>query len=74
MSTIATRTSSYHVQGLTCGHCVRAVTEEISAVPGVRDVAVDLPTGRVTVTSDREVARDEIAVAVDEAGGYQLAS
>ncbi len=73
MSTTTTRTSSYHVQGMTCGHCVGSVTQEISALPGVCDVAVDLPTGQVTVTSDREIGRDEVSAAVDEAG-YQLAS
>ncbi|MGB8650085.1 MAG: cation transporter, partial [Mycobacteriales bacterium] len=42
-------TSSYTVTGMTCGHCVTSVTEEISALAGVRDVAVDLASGRVTV-------------------------
>ena len=35
-------TSTYTVVGMTCGHCVSSVTEEVSQVPGVTDVAVDL--------------------------------
>ena len=68
-----TTATTYQVDGMTCGHCVAAVTQEISALSGVRDVAVDLPTGSVTVTSDRRLDRDEVAAAVDEAG-YQLGS
>ena len=64
---------TYHVQGMTCGHCVSAVSQEIGALPGVRDVTVDLRSGQVTVCSDREMTHAEIASAVDEAG-YQLAS
>jgi copper chaperone len=69
IATIAT----YQVNGMTCAHCVGAVTQEITALTGVRDVTVDLPSGRVTVTSDRQLDRDEVAAAVDEAG-YELAS
>jgi copper chaperone len=60
------------VTGMTCNHCVTAIHEEVSAVPGVQRVQVDLPTGRLTLQADREIGRDEIAAAVDEAG-YQLA-
>jgi copper ion binding protein len=56
------------VRGMTCGHCERAVTEEVGRVEGVRDVVVDLAGGTVTVTVDRPVDRAEIAAAVDEAG------
>ena len=73
MSSTATCTSTYRVEGMTCGHCVRAVTQEISSLPGVSDVIVDLPTGRVTVCSERAMTDAEIAAAVDEAG-YQVAS
>jgi copper chaperone CopZ len=69
----STRTSIYDVEGMTCGHCSSAVSREISALAGVCDVTVDLPTGQVTVSSDREMTREVIAAAVDEAG-YQLAS
>lgn len=63
--------TAYTVEGMTCGHCVSAVTEEISRITGVHDVQVDLGTGRVTVTSDAPLERDAVAAAVDEAG-YEL--
>jgi copper chaperone len=63
--------STYTVQGMTCGHCVNAVREEVSRIDGVRDVHVDLPTGTVTVIGDRTPATDEIHAAITEAG-YQL--
>ncbi|GAB3885933.1 heavy-metal-associated domain-containing protein [Kibdelosporangium lantanae] len=65
--------STYIVTGMTCGHCVSSVTEEIGEINGVQDVQVDLSTGNVTVTSDRELTHEEIRSAVTEAG-YQLAS
>ncbi len=68
-------TTTYPVTGMTCGHCVTAVTEEVSALPGVTGVEIDLvpgSTSRVTVTSDEPLQRDAVAAAVDEAG-YQLA-
>ncbi|MFC0432471.1 heavy-metal-associated domain-containing protein [Kutzneria buriramensis] len=63
--------NTYTVQGMTCGHCVSSVTEEVGAVAGVRQVDVDLPTGRLTVTSDADVPEADIRAAVEEAG-YQL--
>ena len=60
-------TRVFEVSGMTCGHCVAAVTEEVGAVPGVRAVAVDLGTGRVTVDGDG-VTDEAVAAAVDEAG------
>jgi copper chaperone CopZ len=72
-SRITTTTATYRVEGMTCGHCASSVRQEIGALPGVCDVTVDLPTGQVTVGSDREISRSDIATAVDEAG-YQLAS
>jgi copper ion binding protein len=65
-------TATYTVTGMTCGHCVSAVTEEVTQVPGVTSVDVDLATGRLTVTSDAPVDDDAVRAAVDEAG-YQLA-
>jgi copper chaperone CopZ len=65
-------TTSYQVTGMTCGHCVSAVSTELQALPGVREVSVDLPTGAVTVTSDAPLPIDEVRTAVDEAG-YELA-
>ena len=60
--------TTFQVTGMTCGHCQRAVTEEISRIPGIQGVAVDLATGSVTVTVIQPVDRADIAHAVDEAG------
>ena len=65
-------TTSYTVVGMTCGHCVDAVTEEVSAVPGVTTVDVDLASGGLTVTSDTPVDDDAVRAAVEEAG-YSVA-
>jgi copper ion binding protein len=65
-------TATYTVTGMTCAHCVNAVTEEVGAVPGVTDVQVDLESGAVTVTSDSPLDDAAVAAAVDEAG-YALA-
>ena len=64
-------TNTYTVAGMTCGHCVQAVTTELTALPGVDAVDVDLAHGAVTVTSGRPLATDEVRAAVDEAG-YEL--
>lgn len=64
-------TATYTVTGMTCGHCVSSVTEEVSEVAGVTDVQVDLESGRLTVTSDAPVEADNIRAAVEEAG-YQV--
>jgi copper ion binding protein len=61
-------TTTFQVQGMTCGHCERAITQEVSRVAGVRSVSVDLPTGCVTVSVAAAVDRADIAAAVDEAG------
>ena len=65
--------STYTVQGMTCSHCASSVTEEVSQIEGVWDVEVDVATGKVTVSSDRQLADDEVRGAVTEAG-YELAS
>lgn len=57
----------YTVEGMTCGHCVAAVEQEVGAVPGVSGVAADLATGRVVVTGDR-IEDAAVRAAVDEAG------
>lgn len=64
--------STYMVRGVTCEHCVRTVTEEVSKIDGVDRVVVDLPTGAVTVTSKGSVDDTDVRVAVEEAG-YELA-
>jgi copper chaperone len=61
-------TSSYTVVGMTCGHCVNAVTEEVAQLPGVTAVDVDLASGGLTVTSDAPVDETAVRAAVEEAG------
>lgn len=67
---MTTPTNTYTVTGMTCGHCVASVTEEVSAVAGVSEVSVDLESGALTVSGD--ASPDAIKAAVEEAG-YQLA-
>ncbi len=70
-------TQTYSVTGMTCGHCVHAVTTELQALDGVTGVDIDLVAGAtstVSVTSDTPLERDDVAAALDEAGEYQLAS
>ncbi len=64
-------TATYQVSGMSCQHCVNAITEEVGQVPGVSGVAVDLASGTVTVTADT-VDDAAIRAAVDEAG-YEIA-
>ena len=65
-------TTTWTVTGMTCGHCVASVTEEVSEIPGVEDVTVELESGAVTVTSAEPVDEASVRAAVEEAG-YQLA-
>lgn len=65
------QTTTFSVDGMTCGNCVKHVTEELTALPGVTDVQVQLVTGGsspVTVTSEAPLSDESIAAAVDEAG------
>ncbi len=62
----------FTVSGMTCGHCVQAVTEEVTKVPGVTEVEIDLDSGRLTVRGDA-IDEAEVAAAVDEAG-YALSA
>ncbi|MYV98136.1 heavy-metal-associated domain-containing protein [Streptomyces sp. SID3343] len=64
-------TATFTVSGMTCGHCVSSVTEEVSEVAGVTDVKVELASGLVTVTSAQPVSADAVRAAVVEAG-YQV--
>jgi len=59
--------TTYIVQGMTCAHCTASVTEEVSEVPGVAAVDVDLASGRLTVTGE-DVDEAAVRAAVDEAG------
>ena len=65
-------TYSGTVNGMTCGHCVASVTEEVQEIAGVTDVRVDLAAGSVSVTSDQPLSEADVKAAVEEAG-YQLA-
>ena len=56
------------VAGMSCGHCVAAVTKELTALGGVSEVSVDLEAGAVSFRSDRELGQAELAAAIDEAG------
>ena len=59
---------TYTVDGMTCAHCVMSVTEEISAIDGVTNVAVALPSGAVAVTSEHPLDEARIRAAGEEAG------
>jgi len=63
--------TTINVSGMTCGHCVSAVTMELSLLPSVTEVDVDLESGQVTITSDIALAPVQLATAIDEAG-YEL--
>jgi copper chaperone len=65
-------TRIYAVEGMTCGHCVLSVREEVSEVGGVSAVDVELASGRLTVTG-RRVSDDAVRAAVADAG-YQVAA
>ncbi len=65
-------TATYTVNGMTCEHCVRSVTEEVTELPGVTDAQVDLASGLLTVSGDAAQDTDAVRGAVEEAG-YQLA-
>ncbi len=70
-----TVSAEYRVVGMTCQHCVAAVTQEVSAIDGVRDVTVDLRSegaSVVQITSDEDIAFAAVDAAVQEAG-YTLA-
>ncbi len=58
----------YRVNGMTCGHCVAAVTDEVAKLDHVTSVEVDLGTGSVTVRSDGPIDPAQFAAAIDEAG------
>ncbi len=66
-------TTTFNVSGMTCGHCVAAVTEEVSKLENVESVVIDLESGAVTVRSDGPVDPAAFAAAVDEAG-YEVSS
>lgn len=65
------QTTTFSVDGMTCGHCVQHVTEELTALPGVTDVRIDLVAGGsspVTVESEAPLDDAAVSAAVEEAG------
>jgi copper chaperone CopZ len=64
-------TTVYEVQGMTCEHCVRAVSGEVAKLDAVEGVEIDLASGLGTVTRTVPIGADQVAAAVDEAG-YEL--
>jgi copper chaperone len=67
-------TKTYSVAGMTCGHCTSAVTEELTKLPGVQEVTIDLVAGgtsAVHVVSETTLEESKVREAVDEAG-YEL--
>jgi copper chaperone len=65
-------TSTYTVTGMTCGHCVASVTEEVQEISGVEDVQVVLESGTLTLTSTQPLDDATVRSAV-EGAGYALA-
>ena len=64
-------TTTFTVKGMTCGHCVNHVTEEVKKIVGVTGVEVDLESGVVAVTADAEITVSQMDAAVVDAG-YEL--
>lgn len=69
MSTLVISPTETHlfITGMSCGHCVAAITQEVSALPGVQDVQVNLETGDALVRGSR-LDPTAIKAAVEEAG------
>lgn len=63
--------TTYAIKGMTCGHCASSVSTELSALPGVSDVQVDVAAGTATVVSEQPLDAQAVRDAVDEAG-YEL--
>ncbi|MGK5630104.1 heavy-metal-associated domain-containing protein [Streptomyces sp. URMC 123] len=63
--------ATYRVSGMSCGHCEKAISAELSDVPGVASVTAVSATGLVTVTSDAPLDEETVRAAIDEAG-YEL--
>lgn len=77
MGHTATIQTNVSVAGMTCGHCVSAVSEEIESLAGVENVEIDLNAGgisTVTITSTQELSPSEIGEAVAEAGYLVVAN
>ncbi|MDR0837678.1 MAG: cation transporter [Propionibacteriaceae bacterium] len=66
-------TTQYIITGMTCEHCVAHVTEEVSAIPGIDAVRVDLASGSMEIDADTTPLFADVTAAVDEAGDYKVA-
>ena len=64
---------TYRVPGVSCDHCVRAIAEELTKLPGVEHVGVDLETKLVTVRHDGSVSDAQLREGIEEAG-YDIAA
>ncbi|MFJ9442907.1 heavy-metal-associated domain-containing protein [Kitasatospora sp. NPDC101235] len=64
-------TITYTVSGMSCGHCEKAISEEVSALAGVTEVTADAEAGTVTISSAGPLDEEQVRAAVDEAG-YEL--
>jgi copper chaperone len=76
-NTMSPVSTTVNVSGMTCGHCVSSVSEELEALEGVEAVDVDLNAGgisTVTITSAKALSRSEIGEAVAEAGYLVVAN
>lgn len=65
--------TTFSVEGMTCAHCAASVKEEVSEVPGVTGVDVDVDTGAVVISSNAELDAAAVDAAIEEAG-YRIAS
>lgn len=61
-------TTNWTVTGMTCGHCVASVKEEVAEIPGVQAVEIDLASGALDITSETTLDRTAVETAVREAG------
>lgn len=61
-------THSFHVDGMSCQHCVKAIEDALAAMAGVQEVEVDLQAGKVSVNAEHDLCPDKIADVIEEAG------
>lgn len=66
-------TEQFHVPAISCEHCVRAITEEVSALAGVKQVRVALDSKQVSVEHTEAISREAIIAAIQEAGYDEVA-
>ena len=66
-------TEQFQVPGVSCQHCVNAITKEVSAIPGVQQVQVALDSKTVTVEHGEQVSTAAIVAAINEAGYDEVA-